>query len=129
MSVLKNIPGVIHVANMPGSILDGIGSQSGYSWRGLESDRDVIFKAPRIGYGVIETLDMEIVEGRSFSRNYKDDDYSKIILNESAVHSHCGFMFRVIWTGGLQRRKKNQGNWHTKNTGRHCFWDCPDALW
>ena len=85
LSALKNIPGVVHVANMPGSILDGIGSQSGYSWRGLESDRDVIFKAPRIGYGVIETLDMAIVEGRSFSRNYKDDDYSKIILNESAV--------------------------------------------
>ena len=84
LSALKNIPGVVNVSSMPGSILDGSNQQGGYSWRGQESDKDYIFKSPTIGYDVIETLGMEIVEGRSFSRDFNDDD-SKIILNESAV--------------------------------------------
>ncbi len=53
----------------------------------LESFESVIFlkiKAPRLDYNAMEALSMEIVEGRSFSRERKDNA-QKIILNESAV--------------------------------------------
>ena len=84
LSALKNLPGVVNVSSMLGSILDASSQQGGYSWRGQESDKDYIFKSPTIGYDVIETLGIEMAEGRSFSKDFNDDD-SKIILNESAI--------------------------------------------
>ena len=84
LSALKNLPGVVNVSSMLGSILDASNQQGGYSWRGQESDKDYIFKSPTIGYDVIETLGIEMAEGRSFSKDF-NDDHSKIILNESAI--------------------------------------------
>ena len=84
LSELRNIPGVVNAANMYSSITNNWDNQSGYSWRGEDLDRKVLFEAPRIGYDVIETLGMEIVAGRSFSKELKDD-HSKIILNETAA--------------------------------------------
>jgi len=83
VSALKDLPGVLNASNMVRNILDGTDLQGGYSWRGVESDKDVIFKAPRIGYDVIETLGMRVVAGRTYSKQYKDDE-SKIVINESA---------------------------------------------
>ena len=84
MAGLKNVPGVLNASNMPGNILDQIPLQSGVSWRGQATDQDYMFKSPIVGYDFLETLDIKLKEGRSFSRKY-NDDYSKIILNESAV--------------------------------------------
>lgn len=83
LSMLKNIPGVVNVSNMAGSILDGQNNQSGYSWRGEETDKKYLFQSPIIGHNVIECLDMELLAGRSFSTNFKEE-YNNIILNESA---------------------------------------------
>ncbi|PSL44699.1 FtsX-like permease family protein [Chitinophaga niastensis] len=84
MAGLKNVPGVISATNMPGNILDQIPLQSGVSWRGQATDQNYLFQSPMVGYDFLETLDMRLKEGRSFSRMY-NDDYSKIILNEAAV--------------------------------------------
>ncbi|HTE24975.1 ABC transporter permease [Flavitalea sp.] len=84
LSMLKNIPGVINAAGMAGSILDDTDNQSGFSWRGQKSDEEYSFKSPRICYDVVETLGLKLLAGRTFSREFKDDD-SKIILNESAL--------------------------------------------
>lgn len=84
LAELKRLPGVLNVASMPGNILEGNDAQSGYSWRGQKADEAYSFKSPRIGYDVIETLGMKMLQGRSFSREFKDDD-TKIILNESAA--------------------------------------------
>ncbi|SFD64182.1 ABC-type antimicrobial peptide transport system, permease component [Chitinophaga sp. CF118] len=81
---LKNVTGVISATNTYGNILDQIPATSGVSWRGLAADQSYLFKSPVVGYDFLETLDMKLKEGRSFSRMY-NDDYSKIILNESAV--------------------------------------------
>jgi ABC-type antimicrobial peptide transport system permease subunit len=70
---------------MPESILNGKDAVSGFSWRGQKSDEAYLFKSPRIGYDVIETLGIKLKEGRSFSKNFIDDG-ANIILNESAVH-------------------------------------------
>jgi ABC-type antimicrobial peptide transport system permease subunit len=72
------------VGAMSESILSGRDNQAGYSWRGQETDKDYLFKSPRISYDAIETLGLKVVAGRSFSRAFKDEG-SKLILNESAV--------------------------------------------
>jgi ABC-type antimicrobial peptide transport system permease subunit len=84
MAGLKNVTGVISATNTYGNILDQIPVTSGVSWRGEKSDENYAFKSPLAGYDFLETLDMKLKEGRSFSRMY-NDDYSKIILNETAV--------------------------------------------
>ncbi|MEZ4955135.1 MAG: ABC transporter permease [Saprospiraceae bacterium] len=83
LAALKNIPGVIHASSMFGDIFSGTSTQSGYSWKGDESDQKYLFKSPIIGYNVIETLGMELLSGRSYSREFKEEN-SKIIINESA---------------------------------------------
>ncbi len=84
LSEVKSISGVEAASNMARTITSGGDDQMGYSWRGKATDEDFIFKAPQINYDVIETLGMEMVAGRSFSRELKDDG-SKIILNETAL--------------------------------------------
>lgn len=84
LTALKALPGVENVATMPQSILDGKDAVSGFSWRGQKSDEAYLFKSPRIGYDVIETLGIKLKEGRSFSKRFTDDG-ANIILNESAV--------------------------------------------
>jgi len=43
-----------------------------------------LFKSPIIGYDLLETLEIELLSGRSYSRAYTDET-SKIIINESAL--------------------------------------------
>ncbi len=80
---MQKIPGVQDVANMATPILAGGGGQSGYSWRGEEEDKKYLFKSPIISYNVIETLEMELLSGRTYSEAYGDEK-NKIIINESA---------------------------------------------
>jgi len=84
MAGLRNVTGVISVTNTAGNILDQIPGTSGVSWRGQEADQRYIFQSPVVGYDFLETLDIRLDEGRSFSKIYHDD-YSRIILNEAAV--------------------------------------------
>jgi ABC-type antimicrobial peptide transport system permease subunit len=84
LSALKEIPGVEKVGAMAGTILDPRENQSGFSWRGQDADMAYIFKSPRISYEAIETLGLKVLAGRTFLKEFQDDD-SKIILNEAAV--------------------------------------------
>ncbi len=81
---LKNIPGVVNASHMYGNILGGFGSTTAISWEGQTSDEKISFPNQEVGYDFVETLGMEMKEGRSFSRDY-GTEYSKIILNEEAV--------------------------------------------
>ena len=83
-SELKSVPGVISVTDMSGSILKDFIGQTGCSWSGEESDKTYLFKAPFVGYDFIKTLDLQIVKGRSFSRDFSNEE-SNIVVNEAAV--------------------------------------------
>jgi ABC-type antimicrobial peptide transport system permease subunit len=84
ISELKNLVGVEAASFMNGSILVNYDNNSGYSWNGDKSYEDVVFQAPRVGYGFVETMGMELVAGREFSEEY-NDTWERVILNESAV--------------------------------------------
>jgi putative ABC transport system permease protein len=81
---LKKIPGVLSIGNMGGDFLSGNDNSSGYSWEEGDADENHLFKSPRIGYNIIETLELKLVAGRAFSKEMNDND-SKILLNQSAV--------------------------------------------
>ncbi|MBO3697515.1 ABC transporter permease [Roseivirga sp. E12] len=82
---LMKIPGVLGAANMSGDFLTADDNNSGFSWiEGTKDDDNHLFKSPKVGYNFIETLGLEILEGRSFSRDF-NDGIGSIILNEAAV--------------------------------------------
>lgn len=81
---LKKIPGVISASftfhNMVGRNYGGYG----IDWEGKNPNESVYFEGLGGGYDFIETMDMIMVAGRSFSKKYGDES-SKIILNEAAI--------------------------------------------
>jgi predicted permease len=85
LSRVKKMPGVVNASSMDHeSIIGDYGSTSDISWPGKEAGNDVSFSNIGINYGMIETLGMEIVNGRSFSRALSSDS-SEIIFNEAAI--------------------------------------------
>jgi ABC-type antimicrobial peptide transport system permease subunit len=57
----------------------------GFSWEGQPpGGKEMQFPSPGISYDFIETLNIEIAEGRTFSNTYADEE-SKIVVNEAAV--------------------------------------------
>ncbi|MFC2117564.1 ABC transporter permease [Bacteroidota bacterium] len=76
-----NIESVSKDASLPVFIA---GPQTNYEWEGKTSDQNISIYRYECGYDYFETFQMEIIEGRSFSRNYVSDT-SNFILNEEAV--------------------------------------------
>lgn len=84
IGALKEIPGVINASNMAGTFLWGNDNGSGFWMEENPEVRMHIFKSPKIGFNVIETLGLEIVAGRSYNQDFADNEHH-ILLTESAV--------------------------------------------
>jgi len=62
-----------------------VGSNSGgLDWLGKDSDDDVLIGFERADYDYIETMQMEMADGRFFEKGYSTDT-SAVVLNESAI--------------------------------------------
>jgi len=81
---MKNIPGVVNASYTFNNMIGRNYGVYGIDWEGKDPNEDLYFEGFGAGYDFIETMNMQMKEGRSFSRNY-GDEYSKIILNEAAV--------------------------------------------
>jgi len=83
---VKNIPGVISASNYHPNLTINLTGTHWVNWQGKNPEDKVSFKYLFAGYDFIETLGIELKEGRSFSREFSTDD-SKIIFNETAIKS------------------------------------------
>ena len=81
---LKNETGIVNISEFDHDLLGGMGTTSGLKWEGKGPDTYVQFGNLKVGFDLIETFDIEIVSGRSFSKVFGDNN-SKILLNEKAV--------------------------------------------
>jgi predicted permease len=82
---LKRIPSVVNATSMAGNILKDITKNTGFTWEGqAEGEKDMSFPSLRVSYDFIETLGIELKEGRTFTTQYADEG-SKVLLNEAAV--------------------------------------------
>ena len=81
---LRNISGVINAANFRHNIINRNGGTSDLSWEGKNPSDKIDFTDLGAGYNFIETLGIQMKEGRSFSEQYGDEK-SKIIFNEAAI--------------------------------------------
>lgn len=79
-------------------------SNSRFRWDGQDLSKETLFRAVFAGYDFTETLQIEMKEGRPFSRDFASDS-SAIILNEAAVRetgikNPVGMEFRQVSTSG-----------------------------
>ncbi len=81
---LKKETSVINAAQFGHDLLGNRGQTSGVRWEGKGPDEFVQFGNLEVGYNLIETFDLEIIAGRSFSEEHGDDG-RKILFNEEAI--------------------------------------------
>ena len=81
---LKKIPGVVNASFTYNNMVGRNYGNYDLSWEGKDPNANIYFEGFGAGYDFIETMGIHMASGRSFSRSY-GDEYSKIILNESAV--------------------------------------------
>jgi putative ABC transport system permease protein len=81
---LKSIPGVKSASYTFTNIVGHTFGEYALSWEGKNPNESVYFEVFGGGYDFIKTMDMHILTGRGFSREFGADT-SNIILNEAAV--------------------------------------------
>lgn len=84
LNEVKRIPGVLDASSMGHSLLGRNNNTSGLEWDGKNPDDLILFENVRVNYGLIETMGMELAEGRTFSEEFGADS-TKIIFNEAAI--------------------------------------------
>jgi ABC-type antimicrobial peptide transport system permease subunit len=58
---------------------------TGASWQGKDPKADYVFKYMAVDYDFIETLNIQMAEGRAFSKKFPSDRTEAFILNEKAA--------------------------------------------
>ncbi|HSB93344.1 MAG TPA: ABC transporter permease, partial [Flavitalea sp.] len=81
---VKRTPGVIDASSIGHSLLGRNNNTSGLEWEGKNPKDVILFENVRVNYGLIETLGVEVLEGRTFSKEFGADS-SKIIFNEAGI--------------------------------------------
>jgi ABC-type antimicrobial peptide transport system permease subunit len=81
---IKTIPGVIDASNFRHSIVNRDGGTTDVMWDGKSPNDQTSFTDIACGYRFIETLGIQMKEGRSYSTAFGSDN-DKVILNEAAA--------------------------------------------
>ena len=86
LSELKNIPGVVNASAIQQKLAQEGNGSSTYDihWPGKPDKLSVDIAVRAVDYDMIETLGIQVKEGRSFSRAFGADS-NKLSLNEAAV--------------------------------------------
>ena len=83
---IKKIPGVVSVSSMGHSMLGQNNNTSGLEWEGKNKEDDILFENISSDYNLIETLGIQLKEGRAFSEEFGADT-TKIIFNEAGIRA------------------------------------------
>ncbi len=81
---VKKIPGVVNACYTWHEMIGRNYGDYGLSWDGKNPNERDYFEGFGGGYGFIETMGIQLIAGRAYSKNFGDEG-SKIILNEAAV--------------------------------------------
>jgi putative ABC transport system permease protein len=84
LAEVKNIPGVINGSSTDHDMTGHNSGTSGVVWEGKDPNDRSEFENLSVNYGMIETLGIQVKEGRAFDRSFGADT-TKIIFNETAI--------------------------------------------
>lgn len=80
----STLPGIVKISTIGHDLIGRQNNTSGLDWPGKDPETRILFENVRVNYDLLETIDVELKEGRSFSRQFGADT-SKIIFNEAAI--------------------------------------------
>ncbi len=84
MQRLRELPGVVNASNATGNVTSHWGTTTGVEWPGKDKTTNVEFGCQSIDVGFIETMGLQMAQGRSFSASFPTDS-SGVIINEVAA--------------------------------------------
>mgnify|MGYP001793987016 CR=1 FL=1 len=84
LNEVKAIPGVVNASSSGHNFIGRNNNTSGLNWEGKNPDDKILFEYVWVNHGFLETMNVEIIEGRSFLRD-SPSDTAKIIFNEAAI--------------------------------------------
>jgi ABC-type antimicrobial peptide transport system permease subunit len=83
LSEVKQIPGIVNASSMMG---DMIGESNGTPGTVSHNGKVITMNGTAVNYDVLETLGIEMKEGRTFSRDFGSDTL-QVIYNEAAIEA------------------------------------------
>ena len=84
MAEIKKIAGVVNVSSASGDFFGNSShSGGGISWEGKDPNLGIEYYGNDVGDDFFETMGLQIVKGRAFSKNFADS--SSVIFNEAAI--------------------------------------------
>lgn len=81
---VRNVAGVASCTNIDGSIINNISTNGNFHWDDRTESNS--YPSPTVGYDFIQTMSMNIIEGREFSREFDSDlEKTRVLVNEEAL--------------------------------------------
>jgi putative ABC transport system permease protein len=80
----KNIGGIVNISSMGDNLFGSHSSTYDVGWEGKPVNANFSFEVVAANYQTLETMQMSMAEGRSFSSEFGNDE-DKIILNLTAI--------------------------------------------
>ncbi|MES1217171.1 MAG: ABC transporter permease, partial [Bacteroidota bacterium] len=85
LTAIKNIPGIVNVSDVNGDFFGNAGhSGGGISWDGKDPNLGIEYYGVEADYNFIETMGLQMTEGRPFSQSFGSDSNS-VIFNETSI--------------------------------------------
>ena len=82
LSQVRKLNGVEKASGISHALFGGQKSGANITWEGKNPEDQVWFEWGYVDYDMIELLDIDLLEGRAFSRNFGDEN-SKVIINQA----------------------------------------------
>ncbi len=101
-AILQN-PSIISASVSNGTPASGRTDASTYKTVGADEEQEIYLYTIRTDYDFIETMGIEVVQGRNFSKEYSTDAQNAYILNEAAVK-------RLNWDSPIGNQLANGPN-------------------
>lgn len=83
LTELNQLPSVEKVSSIGQNVVGGSNRFTIQKWEGEENNQ-VSFEMRAVHYDLLETLEIEVEKGRSFSKDFNNED-TKVIFNEAAI--------------------------------------------
>jgi len=105
---LQDDPGILEVTAMDQLPIQIGRRYSSWNWEGKDPEQEVTFWTTSVDHDYFATMQMEIIQGRAFSREYRTDAGQAYMLNESAVKliemdTPVGKRFAATTRSGLEQ--------------------------
>ncbi len=78
------LPGITQISAISNNMTRSGNTIGAIDWEGKSPETEVIFQFIALDFNMLETLQVEMLDGRSFSKAYATDN-SKVIINEAAM--------------------------------------------